>query len=114
MLAAANPGNRHPTARAWTFLACAALGLALASGGCSGPQVTLMDKTGDPLLGPAPPPGVNPVPAPGHGTAQGSLPPIPPSGLSTNAALASQSPTAHSLSLGNPPAGADSWQRNIQ
>jgi hypothetical protein len=112
---AAKPGKPRRSGKARTFLAWASL--ALGAAGCSSPQVAQIEKSGDPLLGANPGPLVNPTPAqaaapPGGASAQAGTPPLPPSGLSTNAALASQSPTAHSLAIGEPP--GEGWQRNIQ
>jgi hypothetical protein len=65
------------------------------------------DQLGDPLLGTTPAPAVQPT-APA--TQTGGLPPIPHNtGLTTNAALASQTPTGQTLAITN----TDGWARKI-
>jgi hypothetical protein len=80
---------------AWTMLGCA---------GCTGHQLASKDQPGDPLLGPAPPPSVQPAAT----TQTGGLAPIPQNtGLTTTAALASQTPAGQTLAIPN----GDGWAR---
>jgi hypothetical protein len=82
---------------------------ALISSGCSTPHQAANDKLGDPLLGPTPPASAQPA----HAGAPAGLPPIPSNaGLTTNAALASQTSPASSLAIGDS-ASADGWLRKI-
>jgi hypothetical protein len=112
----AKPGRRCRPRKRRTLLALAALGLGagLTGAGCSTAHLTSNEKVGDPLLGPAPATLAQPVPPPQTSSNSGNgLAPVPSSaGLSTNAALASQTPTAQALAIGN--ASADSWQRSGQ
>jgi hypothetical protein len=74
--------------------------------GCSTHQLASNDKVGDPLLGQTQPPNVQQSTP----TQTGSLPPIPQhAGLTTNAALASQTPTGQALAI----TGAEGWARKV-
>jgi len=100
----ANPGKPRRLSKLRPWLAAIALGLA----GCSTAHHA-STTLGDPLLGPAPPPAQSTSPL--HATTPGnSLPPIPQNaGLSTNAALASQTAQPQSLAITQ----GSGWARKV-
>src|SRR5436305_11360454 len=96
-----NPGNP----RRGALLAAVMLGL----GGCATHHLASNDKLGDPLLGPAAPPGQATSPLHAATPNGGGLAPIPQtSGLNTNAALAGQSTPSLAITHG------DSWARKVE
>jgi hypothetical protein len=107
----AKPGKLCRASKLQTLLAWGLLGLGCTLAGCSTHhQLASKEGPGDPLLGPSQPPAQTTSPLHATTPPGGGLGPIPSNaGLSTNAALASQTATPQSLAISQ----GDGWARKV-